>query len=170
MASQTELSRQFNSFPSQGHVENVCKIGQGEASCRYLSVESGSQGTRYSCQKYGELREVIDNRATQGTMRSKGNNCGGMVELIQLAQKDLAGNITHYEEHMPYIEIDGTFDGIYVDRGNVSIGELSISEDFALISVTPRGFTLTARGIGSFVGKETVYFEKPQPSSETSIA
>lgn len=170
MATRAELYQKFASFPNKGHVEAVCKPGQGAATCRYLSVDpQRPNGEMFSCQKYGTLREAIDERVKEGTMRAQGDNCGGLVEFMQQNQSDLEGNSTHYVERMPTIELDGTFDGITAEKGNVHMGELAISEDFALLEVRQDGITLTARGVGAFVGEQTVYFEKPR-KEETPAA
>jgi hypothetical protein len=54
----------------------VCKMGQREACCRYLSM--GKDG--WSCLKHSELRSYIDMRADSKTMNARGDNCEGRLE------------------------------------------------------------------------------------------
>jgi hypothetical protein len=56
------------------HCENVCKRGQGAATCRFLTFGKG-----FSCAKGSGLEPEIQSRAD--TMRSKGNNCSGPPEF-----------------------------------------------------------------------------------------
>lgn len=59
------------------HAINVCKVGQREACCRYLSLAEGG----WSCQKLtGSMRELIDRRFAEGRTKSKGDNCDGRAE------------------------------------------------------------------------------------------
>lgn len=60
--------------PTDAEVKSLCKIGQGDACCRYLTM--GSDG--WGCAKLSrELRKQIDERVTAGTMNAKGDNCSG---------------------------------------------------------------------------------------------
>jgi hypothetical protein len=54
-------------------VLNVCKMGQGEACCRYLVC--GSKG--FECAKHGEFMDYLDGRVKAGTMVARGDNCEG---------------------------------------------------------------------------------------------
>lgn len=55
------------------YVETVCKMGQGEACCRYLIVHNGLQ-----CAKLDPgLSAMILARVLEGTFKSKGDNCEG---------------------------------------------------------------------------------------------
>lgn len=53
---------------------DVCRIGQGEACCRYLAL--GAVG--WSCEKRGNLRLAIDRRVDQ--MSAKSDNCDGVYD------------------------------------------------------------------------------------------
>ena len=55
------------------HRESVCKIGQGPACCRYVTM--GADG--WGCAKNTSMRPAIDARAEQ--MNAKGDNCGGLA-------------------------------------------------------------------------------------------
>lgn len=61
------------------HLIRVCRAGQGKACCKYLMQLDG----RWTCGKrFAELKEMID--ATP--MKSKGDNCPGVVDLHQLSE------------------------------------------------------------------------------------
>ena len=55
------------------HVKAVCKIGQGAACCRYLTM--GPDG--FGCEKFTQLAGVIDGKVERGTYSSVGDNCDG---------------------------------------------------------------------------------------------
>jgi hypothetical protein len=55
------------------HAKEVCKLGQGAACCRYLTM--GPRG--WSCEKHGDLRYYIDDRANAGKMTAVSDNCDG---------------------------------------------------------------------------------------------
>lgn len=58
---------------SREYVDSVCKIGQGELTCRYITM--GSNG--FECGKLAPaLKAAIDRAADR--MGSKGDNCEGM--------------------------------------------------------------------------------------------
>lgn len=52
----------------------LCRIGQGAACCRYLVC--GGRG--FECEKHGELRATLDQRAAAGQMVARGDNCEGI--------------------------------------------------------------------------------------------
>jgi hypothetical protein len=56
------------------HRRDVCRIGQGAACCRYLTV--GVQG--WCCEKRTSLRHTLDARVSQ--MTAQGDNCDGIFE------------------------------------------------------------------------------------------
>lgn len=65
------------------YIITVCKIGQGEKCCRYLTV--GSDG--YRCQKLAPfMRNMIDTRIE--TSRAKGDNCEGIPDNIELLRQE----------------------------------------------------------------------------------
>lgn len=159
----SELRAGLQAFPDSNRVKNVCKPGQGATTCRYLSVELGD-GSRYACEKAGQLRGAIDERIKEGTMGAQGDNCGGILEYIAQNQEVLVGNRTLYEERIPTIEEEGTFKVLKIENGTVSLDELGMTEDFALVTIRPDSIHLTVRGVGAFAGSQTVFFEKPQPA------
>ncbi len=55
------------------HVKNVCKIGQGNACCRYLMVGAGG----FECAKRTSLQVTLDMRVYNDTMVAQGDNCEG---------------------------------------------------------------------------------------------
>ena len=55
------------------YVENICKIGQQEKTCRYLLM--GPHG--WCCGKLSHLKEYFDQRVANGAMLARGDNCEG---------------------------------------------------------------------------------------------
>jgi hypothetical protein len=55
-------------------LKEVCKIGQGEECCRYLTC--GSKG--FECAKNTPLQITLDDRVLKDQMNAQGDNCDGM--------------------------------------------------------------------------------------------
>ena len=64
------------------HVKNVCKIGQGNACCRYMVL--GAMG--FECVKNTDLKPYIDSRVAMETMVAQGDNCEGKT-IVELNSK-----------------------------------------------------------------------------------
>ena len=63
-------------FPrlTEDHVWTVCRPGEGAATCRYL----GSDGSGWRCLKLLEdYAAMLDERAAEGTIQARGDNCEG---------------------------------------------------------------------------------------------
>jgi hypothetical protein len=60
-------------YPDEEWTVRVCKIGQGAACCRYLTMHPHG----WSCEKHGGLRAHLDMRVAAGTIRARGDNCAG---------------------------------------------------------------------------------------------
>jgi len=60
------------------HVDTVCKIGEGEATCAFLLVG----GPNFSCAKYTQHEETPRNRVEEGSMGAKRDNCSGPPAFI----------------------------------------------------------------------------------------
>jgi len=58
---------------SKIHLNQVCKIGQGNECCRYITV--GPQG--FGCEKHSDLKGVLDAKVNAGEMVAQGDNCAG---------------------------------------------------------------------------------------------
>lgn len=58
---------------SPNHLTEVCRIGQGNACCRYLTV--GPKG--FECAKNTNLKSLFDSRVAENTMVAQGDNCDG---------------------------------------------------------------------------------------------
>lgn len=58
------------------YARTVCKIGQGAACCRYLSLDAGG----WNCERYGELAQLIDERVRAETIGARSINCDGVNE------------------------------------------------------------------------------------------
>ena len=63
----------MNDWPDMEYIKGICKIGQGAACCRYLTMGSGG----WCCEKTTSLKQVLDARAVAGTMVALGDNCEG---------------------------------------------------------------------------------------------
>lgn len=63
---------------TQTHLEEVCKLGQGEATCAFLMSRGGMD---MECAKETEIEPVIRQRLFLGTMNAKGDNCSGWSNL-----------------------------------------------------------------------------------------
>lgn len=57
------------------YLDDVCRIGQGAACCRYLVVHPYNG---FQCAKLTTLRSVIDARV--GRMAAQSDNCDGLPE------------------------------------------------------------------------------------------
>lgn len=57
------------------HLKEVCRPGAGEKCCRYLTMDAKG----WSCEKNGELRELLDKRVADDTINAKGDNCEGRL-------------------------------------------------------------------------------------------
>ena len=58
---------------SKKHVNEVCKVWQGEDTCRYLSMSVPD----CQCLKLTPFRQRIDERVAAGNFSAKGDNCEG---------------------------------------------------------------------------------------------
>lgn len=59
--------------PTDQEAKELCKLGQGAQCCRYLAAS----GKGWSCEKLGDLKNLLDSRVAAGKMTAKGNNCPG---------------------------------------------------------------------------------------------
>lgn len=57
----------------QEHLDATCRPGQSAATCRYLSI--GPDG--WGCLKGTPAAALLDDRADQGTMTARSDNCDG---------------------------------------------------------------------------------------------
>jgi hypothetical protein len=75
-------------LPTAEHITHVCKAGAGEATCRYIA--GTSKGIQCAKLITG-IREIIDKRSADGTMRAKGDNCEGrdlITERVAVARPE----------------------------------------------------------------------------------
>jgi hypothetical protein len=59
--------------PDDDHVKTVCKIGQGEACCRYLTISSSG----WSCEKLTSIGRHLDEMVVNKDIIARGDNCQG---------------------------------------------------------------------------------------------
>lgn len=57
------------------HAKDVCKIGAGNACCRYLTM--GMNG--WSCEKLSSMAGYLDKRVAANTITAQGDNCEGRL-------------------------------------------------------------------------------------------
>jgi hypothetical protein len=161
MASQVELFSKFSSFPDEQHVKDVCKIGQGEAACRFLVGVPAAGGLRYECAKATTLQWTLNERANNNDLRSRGNNCGGILEFISQNEGLLEGHAVRSEEDGE--ERDANFKSLNYDGKGFGVGGFGSTVDFTVVSVRPRGIIFSF----PFLGQAEVLFEEPAGSRET---
>lgn len=58
------------------HIKEICRIGQGELCCRYLTMAP----TGWSCMKGTALQLLLDNRVKYNDMVAQGDNCEGKTD------------------------------------------------------------------------------------------
>ena len=68
---------------SESQKNELCKIRQGEKTCRYIML--GPQG--YVCMKNTKIKKSIDNLCNDGQMIAIGDNCGGLGECYNAISK-----------------------------------------------------------------------------------
>ena len=89
-------------FPDEQYVKEVCRLGQGEETCRYLAF--GSE--EWSCCKDTSMGRHIDERVENDDFGSRGDNCEGMLAF--LCDGRLVGKEVHHRESSPSFEASGT--------------------------------------------------------------
>jgi hypothetical protein len=66
-------------YPTDEHAKAVCKIGQGAACCRYLTMgSSATDGVGWSCEKATKIGRYLDQRVADEMMNARGDNCEGL--------------------------------------------------------------------------------------------
>lgn len=56
------------------HAKTVCKIGQGNDCCRYLTMS----GMGWGCEKGTALKFLLDARVATQSINARGDNCEGV--------------------------------------------------------------------------------------------
>lgn len=69
------------------HVEQVCKPGQGAATCAFLGLHKG-----WCCAKGSWVEGMVRDRLAKGTMNAKGDNCQGPPTFEPHAPVDAGRN------------------------------------------------------------------------------
>ena len=57
------------------HLEEVCKIGQGNKCCRYIGLSNG-----WACLKHSSLKDALDARVRSKAITAQGDNCDGKLQ------------------------------------------------------------------------------------------
>lgn len=172
------LLHKLSTFPGDPHVREVCERGGGEGRCRYLTAVYTPGGTfRNTCEKYGSLRNVIDQRVAENSMRRKGDNCDGLVGVLKHELGSLVGTRVEYMESYPTLTVGGTLKDIdivppvstsygndTIERGSASSLRMKVDwedgRDYSpgyylhdlQIDVATNGLSFSVRGAGTFAG------------------
>ena len=56
------------------HLDSICKIGQKENTCRYISLSK----IGYICMKKSPAKNKLDEMAAEGDMAARSDNCEGL--------------------------------------------------------------------------------------------
>jgi hypothetical protein len=70
----TEYFLDKNRIIPSSHLKNVCKIGQKQKACRYISLCQHG----YVCMKKSPVKQILDQRVLDGKMVATGDNCEGL--------------------------------------------------------------------------------------------
>ena len=177
------LMHKLSAFPADSHIREVCERSGGDGQCRYLTAVYTSGGTvRNTCEKYGRLRNVIDQRVAENSMRRKGDNCDGLVGVLMHELGSLIGARVEYIESYPTLTHGGTLKEIdFVPSVATSSGNDTIQRRCAYslrmkvdwedgrdyspgyylhdlqIDVTTNGLSFGVRGAGTLAGVITVH-------------
>lgn len=63
-------------------LKDICKMGQGNLTCRYLGFGDG-----WTCLKFTNLKAMLDARVAANSMRAQGDNCDGQEAAIPLSEE-----------------------------------------------------------------------------------
>ncbi len=61
---------------TKAHLNSVCKIHQGEKTCRYISL--GLKG--FACAKHTRMKPILDSFVDEQKISARGDNCEGLGE------------------------------------------------------------------------------------------
>jgi len=154
-------------FPSEQHVKETCKPGDGDGTCRYLMM--GRRG--WNCGKGGSFKRILDERVRKGEMHAQGDNCAGILGVLHENQAALKGKRVEYRESMPThldsavftrMEIANGMLRLFVEDADEDEREKQISSinvDYLDMDVSPTAITFSISGLGSFGGETTIFLE-----------
>lgn len=75
---------------TEDYLANVCKLGQGAATCSYIA----SSGGGWTCAKLNDgLARIINQRRAEDSMRAKGDNCEGDADFLTVPPLDALNRI-----------------------------------------------------------------------------
>jgi len=154
---------------TESHVQNVCKPGQEEKSCRFLSMG----GSGFTCLKFSSLTETLNNKVSKGEMTAKGNNCNSLLAAIIAGKAELIGKKVEYRETMPTVIMTGTLKDIECTQTSANetlpnllkiSGEFEEGAESCQLNVTSLQITETSDyflfevcGLGAFAGSTKIY-------------
>lgn len=147
-------------FPTEKHVKKVCKPGQEGNICCFLVIGTN----RWSCEKSGDLRKIIEKRVNTDTINTKSDNCDGLLELILKRQKYLIGKKVEYKESMPTYRSSGLVKTIAIRRNALIISWDDNGEKNTIINLKDLKIIIEDQSIcfeiletNSFTGRTTIF-------------
>ena len=159
-----KLGDYLSKFPSEEHAKGVCKPGDGDQTCRYLTMSPKGWG----CEKASSLKRTLDERVVKNQMRARGDNCDGLLGKILENREALKGKKIVYSESTPSFHDRGVLKEIVVQNGMLYVtafweqnGEDTYSYSVSDIDmrVELRSITFGIAGLGNFAGQTTILLD-----------
>jgi len=145
---------------TEKHIKKTCKSGQGPETCRYLILSPNG----FSCGKFTELADILNERSEDGEIIAKGDNCNSVLDKIMKIKWLLIDNYFQHKETMPDVNHKGVLGDIvfkkelndleFRDQGGYLIASYDISS--MEIIDTPKYFKFQGPG-GLFMGTIKVF-------------
>jgi hypothetical protein len=162
-ATKESLIAALRTFPDAQHVTAVCRLGSGPTTCRYLTLCGGQS----KCAKSSNLMSAIDDRASE--MTARGDNCGGVLDLLVPNAHLLAGARVEYDETSPSFHAEGTLRNLLIVDGTLRLdiawAAVADSEPqeyllgYLQITIDEGGMMFSVAGAGSFAGTTSIHFK-----------
>jgi len=80
-----EALNEGHPLDESGWLKRVCRIGEGHACCRYVTMD----GDGFDCAKHGEFRAHLDHRVSMETINARGDNCPGLGAGISADKREV---------------------------------------------------------------------------------
>jgi hypothetical protein len=113
------------------------------------------------------MQRGLEQRAKDGTINARSDNCGGLLDIIVENRAGLIGKKIRYKETSPTLELEGTLKELSVKDGALCIigdwenpkvsGDLGIATKALKISIAGRSITFELAGLGAFGGVSTIF-------------
>lgn len=155
------LLHKLSAFPAHLHIREVCRRGAGSAQCRYLVIVGGEP----KCAKYSEVRDFIDRRTAENSMKAKGDNCEGLVGVLKGERELLVGAQVVYTESFPTLTARGAVKDIEISSSHILMRvewddgrayDPGYGLDQLQIDVSANDVSFSVRGAGTLAGVITL--------------